>query len=193
MALSRRPYLIQRLRKPFKGEGKWAALSEGFAFGGGLRNGGLTKEAMDLLRDIWSFDYMGSAEFEFGAVPKALQKIAKAEDLTAFQITVTTKEKKSASIHVICREADKADVTAWILAKGKNEWGGNDLRTKEAVGLQGAVNREEYKKDLGGWLELDTGFLFFIDPEMFDKAAQLFEVARAARSAPAESSERGTP
>ena len=56
-----------------------------------MRNGGLSSEAMDLIRGIWAFDYMGAAEFEFGAVPKALQKIA-ASDLTSFTISVPPSE-----------------------------------------------------------------------------------------------------
>ena len=42
-----------------------------------MRNGGLSNEAMDLIRGIWSFDYMGASEFEWGAIPKALGEIAK--------------------------------------------------------------------------------------------------------------------
>ncbi len=60
-------YLIQRLLAPVD----YTSLS----FGGGLRNGGLSDKAMELLRGIWSFDYMGSAEFEYGAVQEALEKL----------------------------------------------------------------------------------------------------------------------
>lgn len=53
-------YLVQRLNRPTNG------YDNPFSFGGGLKNGGLSEDAMKLLRPIFSFDYMGSAEFEFG-------------------------------------------------------------------------------------------------------------------------------
>jgi hypothetical protein len=65
-------YLIQRLHKPESWRIKGKVLDNAFSFGGGLKNGGLTTKALDLLRDIFSFDYMCAAEFEFGAVPAAL-------------------------------------------------------------------------------------------------------------------------
>ena len=49
-----RSWLIQRLNKPREYEGKLKGLENAFSFGGGLVNGGLSKEAMELL----NFDYM---------------------------------------------------------------------------------------------------------------------------------------
>jgi hypothetical protein len=63
-------WLIQRLEKS---HGNY---DNPFSFGGGLKNGGLSPDAMNLLRPIFSFDYMGSAEFEFGAIPKSLKYMA---------------------------------------------------------------------------------------------------------------------
>ena len=69
----KRTYLIQRLEKPRTLKIAGVELKDNpFSFGGGLRNGGLSKDATDLLRPLFSFDYMGAAEFEFGAVPEAL-------------------------------------------------------------------------------------------------------------------------
>ncbi len=53
-------WLIQRLKPAYPGLVQlW--VDNPFAFGGGLRNGGLSGEAMNLLRGIFSFDYMGAA------------------------------------------------------------------------------------------------------------------------------------
>ena len=82
-----RSWLVQRLKKPRPGQG----LDSGpFAFGGGLVNGGLREEALELFKDLWRFDYMGAAEFEFGEVPRALQRMAKSERLvaTSFEVDV---------------------------------------------------------------------------------------------------------
>jgi hypothetical protein len=83
-------YLIQRLEEPWGGMAQFK--DNPFSFGGGLRNGGLSQEAMDLIRGIWSFDYMGSAEFEFGAVPEALNAIANCTTLEAFSFRPALRE-----------------------------------------------------------------------------------------------------
>ena len=89
-----RSWLVQRLGKPYK-RGLLGGKDNPFSFGGGFKNGGLSDEAMDLIRGIWSFDYMGAAEYEFGAVPAALNTIAQAavaKNLATFTITVPLKE-----------------------------------------------------------------------------------------------------
>lgn len=84
-----RSYLIQRLKDPYLGHEK-----NPFSFGGGYKNGGLADEAIDLLKDIFSFDYMGAAEFEFGALPKALNRIAsEIKDYTTWSTTVKAKKE----------------------------------------------------------------------------------------------------
>ena len=70
-------HLVQRLKKPFMKLGM--AIRNSFAFGGGFKDGGLNPEAAALLGEIFSFDYMGAAEYEFGAVADAFKTIAKSE------------------------------------------------------------------------------------------------------------------
>lgn len=173
-------YLIQRLRKPY---GK----DNPFSFGGGLRNGGLSEEAMDLLRGVFSFDYMGAAEFEFGAVPKALQLMAKnAENYTAFSFTFplskvqqswrdksTDKPEGSAEIFVICNKDDVKEVTTRI----KQYASGTGGRLKETTLLSNTLRPDgDWDPGMLGWLELDNGFFFFTDKEMWEKTAELFGV-----------------
>lgn len=82
----KQPYLIQRIEPPI-------TFINPFSFGGGLRNGGLLPEAMSLLKGIFSFDYMGSAEFEYGAIPNSLDHIASHhQDYLGFILTCETKE-----------------------------------------------------------------------------------------------------
>lgn len=69
------PFLIQRLVEPRKDANPIIG-SNPFVFGGGLKNGGLSDEATKLLDPLFGYDYMGSAEFEFGALPKAYQQLA---------------------------------------------------------------------------------------------------------------------
>ena len=189
-----RTFLIQRLKKPFdaKPKGALALLGDNpFAFGGGLRNGGLSSEAVSLLRDIWRFDYMGSAEFEFGAVPEGMEKIARAADagdLDAWSFTIPLtkvepsweKEAKAekvsgeGTIYVLAPREWAPEVEARITALAKKRYNG-DL--KETTGLAGALRPfKEWETETCGWLELNNGFLFFTDREMWEKTCTLFDV-----------------
>jgi hypothetical protein len=183
-------WLVQRLEKPhsFKVAGK--DVDNPFSFGGGIKNGGLSEDAMSLLRPIFSFDYMGAAEFEFGAVPKALSKIAKfaeAGTLTTQEIEIPFTEiarswqhkdtpdlrTGSIKIYVLCN-ADHDEVEARIRSWAAKDYN-DDL--KESTRLSAALRQEdEWDARKVGWLELDNGFMFFCDREVFARTAGLFGI-----------------
>jgi len=186
-----RSYLIQRLHAPYNTTGPLADLVNAFSFGGGYVNGGLTKDAMALLKNICSFDYMGAAEFEYGAVPAAFNIMAGQagnNELVAGRVKLkgytqdydedrhavaTTKVEKEFSVFFLCHKDWVTEVGARIhaFATDKHE------RTKERVCLHQALC-PTYKWDTyhKGWLELDNGFIFTIDPVMFRKFADVFGV-----------------
>lgn len=179
-------YLIQRLKKPYGGS-VFGGKDNPFSFGGGLRNGGLSDEAMDLLRGVFSFDYMGAAEFEFGAVPNALQRIAaNAHKFHAFSFTFPLSKVKQgwrdkstepptgdATIYVICKIEDDKEIKARI----QNNASGKDGRLKEMTMLSNSLRPDgDWDPGVLGWLELDNGYFFFIDKEMWEKTSELFGV-----------------
>lgn len=174
-----RSWLIQRLEKPYEVEGKMADLANAFSFGGGLVNGGLSKEAMALLKPLFAFDYMGSAEFEFGEVPKTFSKIVEnKENYIDFTIAIKFKYKEwktgeiKTGVHdvfIICNKEDRDEVVKRISKFATESY--HD--TKEMVGLDGALANAEYKERLIGWLELDNGYMFFKDQETGKKTADL--------------------
>lgn len=180
----KKTYLVQRLVKPRNYAGKFAGLENAFCFGGGLKNGGLSDEAMELLKPIFSFDYMGSAEFEWGAVPEALSQIAKeVKEYEAFEVTVSYKCKDyrnkkdlkgKRSVYIICKTTDKEEVVNRIKTFAKNTFN----NTKECINLDQSLAEIEFAKETIGWLELDNGFLFFKDEEAFKKVAKLFELSK---------------
>lgn len=172
-------YLVQRLRKPYGRDNP-------FSFGGGLHNGGLSDEAMDLLRGIFSFDYMGASEFEFGAVPKALQEIARnSNEYQVYSFTIPLKKvakswrDKSkvnpvgdATIYVICKKDYFGEVKDRII-----EWatGPYNSNLKEQTMLSNTLRPDgDWAPGNLGWLELDNGFFFFTDKEMWEKTSALF-------------------
>ena len=153
-------YLVQRLTRR-----EQSTIASAFSFGGGLRNGGLSNEAMDLLP--FRFDYMGSAEFEYGAVPKTLQAMA-GHDLIA---GVTDTEQ--GSVLYICDSAHEDEVIDRIAEWAESPYGSH---TKEAVLLHQALAGGRYADHVIGWLELDNGFSFFIDEDVWRRTCAVFGV-----------------
>lgn len=183
-------WLVQRLKKPYT-TGLFGEKDNPFAFGGGLHNGGLSDEAMDLLRGIFSFDYMGAAEFEFGSLPKALQEVAKNSDqylLTTLSIPLSKVPKgwrdKStetptgeAVFYVICRKGDVQEVHSRIKSWAFEPYE-KTHQLKESTRLPQTL-RHNGKWETAGWLELDNGFFFFLDKEMWEKTASMFGITSA--------------
>ena len=188
----RKPNLIQRLMKPFKSDKSETLdkLIEALSFGGGLINGGLKKEAMELLRPIFSFAYMGSAEFEWGAVPKAINKIASnMVDYESFEIlidmadvkentqrrwnkqaTASVRDVGKKPVYILCHKNNKKDVEAIIRMLAKEEH-----RMQEVSRFDCALDPVD--KDLRnpqGWLELDDGYMFFLSKDMCNQTVELF-------------------
>lgn len=187
----RKSWLIQRLNRPRNWDANLGLQDNPFAFGGGLKDGGLSSEAMDLLRGVWSFDYMGSAEFEFGAVPKALNGLAELAgkkgglsasslpvDLSTVELPWDWPKGKpepsgEATVYIVAPSGHLSEVKGRIAG-----WVKSAPRLKESLRLSDAlVPTKEWHKETCGWLELDNGFLFFTDEAMFSAARDLFGVS----------------
>jgi hypothetical protein len=159
-----RSYLIQRLGSPKE------SCCNYFSFGGGQKNGGLTDEAVELLDPIFSFDYMGSSEFEWGAVPKALDTISKysiAGNGTTGQIELLN------PVYYICATNQKDHLTDLVTTLALEGDFNNNLKLREVTLFQEALNNPNESR-AKGWLELDNGFMFFVNQEMYEKTADLF-------------------
>ncbi len=164
-----RTWLIQRLQKPhlFNIGGK--QIDNPFSFGGGLINGGLPDGAMGILRNVWSFDYMGSAEFEWGAVPSALQFLAGQASANNLVIGQTETGKQEIVYYITPKSYETEVINRIQLIRHCK------IDLKERAGLDNFFESEqEYARRNVGWLELDNGFLFFTDKEMFDNTCRLF-------------------
>ena len=166
-------YLIQRLEKP-------VGHNNPFSFGGGFKNGGIGKDNMEILSKVFSFDYMGAAEFEFGAVPEALDKmIGFSDDLVKGSITTHWKAlrwktgetvKGNSKVYFLCHKDHKKDVKKRIAswAMGNNISG----HPKCGVRLDSSFDDHCYH----GWFELDNGFFFFTDKTMWENTCKLFNI-----------------
>lgn len=138
-----------------------------FSFGGGLRNGGLQDEAVKMLP--FGFDYMGVAEFEWGIVPSALGYIHEnSADYIAGVIDVN-----GAAVYFICFAADLDEVVERIKGWAADEY---NHELKESTYLARAIRNDPHCRAVG-WLELNNGFFFFTDEQMWKDTVALFGVA----------------
>lgn len=148
-----RTYLIQRLTRPTG--------PNSFAFGGGgLKNGGLSKEALQLLANVCSFDYMGDFEFENGSVPAAFHFIWQ-QGQRGHLVSGTHRD-----VFYICPKAYEDGVRGVISQLLDDE---PAMRLLEPTGLA------EKWESICGWLEVNNGFMFFTDATMFERTKTLFE------------------
>lgn len=182
---------IQRLVEPLKGSDGEVA-DNPFSFGSGYRNGGLPDDIMKMVSPIFGFDYMGAAEFEYGALPAAFNKMAEmAEEgkLESFSVDVETSGDSHAwkdeaqgvckdTVFVVCSAERKEEVTARIhgYARGEDL---TSLRTRESVRLESSIRiRAKGNRPPShiGWLELDNGYFFSVDEDKWKLFSSLFGV-----------------
>lgn len=158
------PYLIQRLKaSPKSGMFK----DNPFSFGGGLKNGGLSETAMDIIRPVFSFDYMGSSEFEFGAVPECFSRIVKSTN----KWTTKTVIIKNVPIYVTS-EIDVNDEVCEIVKRLSNR----EFHLKEScrldISIESILKKEEPK--IIGWVDIENDYFFTINKDTSDNMNKMF-------------------
>jgi hypothetical protein len=151
---------VQRLKEPKEYADPFSP------FGGGLKNGGIPQKAFDKISQIWSFDYMGSASFEHGAVPEALQNIA---DYTKAGKAITGQVELEKSVFYLCEKDMKKSVEDTIRNIAKD-----DRRLSEPTYLKEVIEGNKGFEKYKGWLELNNGFMFFVSQEMFMNSVLFF-------------------
>jgi hypothetical protein len=199
------PWLIQRLCRPYAASKESLLSLLDFSFGGGLINGGFSKDGYQYIKEnLFSFDYMGSSEFEWGAVPAAFSNLIKNyKDFVTFEIVLDSlkgeflinkyrtpmrayvdgKRKKlkdipapteKKTIYVICHKNFRQDVKESILELAKN-----NLHLKEGAMLTNALDPiNDFDKRTCGWIDLYNCFMFFTDSVMFGKTVEVFEATQ---------------
>lgn len=170
-----------------------------FSFGGG--GGRLSPQALELLLPVFSFDYMGAAEYEFGAVPEALSMIfetAKAEKLFFSTLDIKVKDIKERSligernprtwescpVYIIGNNDNQEEISRRVrllaidemgcMAEGRKQ-AHEGMWVRDSVQLDRFLAWEPaYDRHPIGWLELNNGFFFSVDRQMTEKFAKLF-------------------
>lgn len=104
---------------------------------------------------LLGFDYMGSAEFEFGALPASLKRIrSDIKHYTQFQYSFLKHPEKV--VTVLCKKNDKEEV-----CKILEELALNEIRLKERCDLSKFINGKTDRWDNDFWWDIDNDFMFW--------------------------------
>lgn len=195
------PYLILRLMKPYSPITFPAPPElEGYY----QKTIKISDESSTWLRNALKCDYMGSAEFEFGAIPKSLNEMAeigKAGELTVMEFPIAGTpavdrvkgevysmgmvEPLGVTTYLICPTVLLEQAKAAILEFASNNFGGR--RTKEIVymktGLFGQLEKDRKTKKVTyeesqylAWYDLDNHWFLTKSKEQADALAFLLGI-----------------
>ncbi|MCX6710318.1 MAG: hypothetical protein NTV63_05215 [Candidatus Woesearchaeota archaeon] len=161
-------YLIQRLDKPVQRKNN--APVNPFSFGAG--SSGLEEKTEEALANIWSWHYMGAAEFENGIVNNALKMISEYSQANDFATGICKLDDKKKAYY-ICKKEDENGVKKIITQLYDNE---NAIKLKAPALLKPSFEERKYFKDTLGWLELNNGFMFFKGKKMYAQTLEFFGI-----------------
>lgn len=164
----KRTFLVQRAETNIEKQVKDNFL----AFGGGLRHGGLDDDLASKLNEIIKFEYMGSAEFEFGVLRDSINTIIRNFD----NYTTTTVFKEGKTIYIICNKDEHSQIRKRV----EDLVYSDERDLSEPIDLFQVLNQTRNNKVYRTtcWFELDNDFIFTVDPMVKFKLEMLFKEER---------------
>lgn len=121
------------------------------------------------LGEIMDLDYMGSSEFEGGAVGGGLRKMIEGRSKLAALSFVFNDQTMHAIVPRRFAEQTIRFVTEAAQGQGR-------LSTKEPVRLSDMLALPEGQRDIIGWLDINNGAMFFADEAVFKSVAGVMGV-----------------
>ena len=111
------------------------------------------REYKNGIDSILSFDYMGSSEFEFGALPKSLGNIRnKLNEYTYLDIPMQDKV-----ITVFCKDSQKCEVKQYLTELSENK-----MRLKEFSAFDSYIKNSGFFKDkFDFWWDIENNLMFW--------------------------------
>jgi hypothetical protein len=163
----------------------------------GLGGGGFSANIINSLLPIMNFDYMGAAEYEFGAVPKsisAMMEMTGDKEIAQSVIQIDARKIKvydpglspfegSSAVYIIGSMDNINEIETRVKLIIEDEENLSRYSRKESSGIMlrdycgaGKEIRDGWKENDArssiSWLELDNGFFFSIDKNMTDSFMQ---------------------
>jgi len=192
----KKPYLVQILKQPWEKTGTVRdGLQNAFSFGGGLKSGGFSKEAMQLLTNLWGWEYMGASEYEWGAVPEAMKKVVdyvNKNNYFAGYIEIEHPEsvcnehggvdiwnKKNpklitSKVFILCHKLHTSYVTEFIWKVANSQQRITRDYTNIAIVLYKGEKKLLYSSIAIGGLNLDNAFIYLTYEPSIQKMIQMF-------------------
>ncbi len=152
-------WLVQRLNMPLKDSNFINPFNPSI--------NSIPEKALKLLQTLFTIDYMGAAEFEFGAIPKSLSIILSNEfNFIPFRVTLEDKY----TCYVYCKEEVKDEVVERVKELFKKN---SSIRLKEYSNfresyIKPVYQNTHYQAKTIGWLELDNNFFIFKTKELMN-------------------------
>ncbi len=101
---------------------------------------------------IVHFDYMGSSEFEWGALPESLGKIRDAINNYTY-LDVPIKDKV---ITVFCKDSQKSEVKQYLTELSENKW-----NLKEYSDFDNYINPRFIESRTDFWWDISNNIMFW--------------------------------
>ncbi len=110
---------------------------------------------------LFNNDYMGSSEFEFGALPKSLKQLLKNRGAYVC-IDSGIKAKDGKSLMLFCLPSVVSDVKEFLISKSENE---HTISTKEGVWLKEALSGDSGWVNCNAWWDVENHWVAFMGEE----------------------------
>lgn len=117
---------------------------------------------------LFNLDYMGSSEFEWGALPKALRKMR--DNIDGYEVVVfgDIVNQNKEPLSIVCRKDSGDDYRKHINSMIGGDWRGKEL-AKFAPHVTGkgfaGKKADEYDLDIQAWWDLDNLVIFTFGKE----------------------------
>jgi len=111
------------------------------------------REHKNGIDSILNFDYMGSSEFEWGALPKSLGNIrSELNEYTYLDVPMQDKV-----ITVFCKDSQKSDIKTYLTELAENK-----MRLKEFSAFDSYIKNDGYFKDrFDFWWDIENDLMFW--------------------------------
>ena len=117
------------------------------------------REHKNGIDSIVSFDYMGSSEFEWGALPESLGKIRDLiNDYTYLDVPI-----KDKVITVFCKDSQKSEVKQYLTELSENKW-----HLQEYSDFDNYINPQFMKSRTDFWWDISNHLMFWRKDNEFE-------------------------
>lgn len=130
------------------------------------------RENITGIDSLLKFDYMGAAEFEFGALPKSLRRMIEANDgLYDFLEVTSVKDKDKNTARVYCKREETSAVIEAVKTLSRNDYGYKEAALMNKYIKEGAESDDYFSCNF--WWDIENDFFIVFG----DEKQELLQIA----------------